>query len=179
MSNLFAPKLVFLCHPEFGQFWRTQGLDDLFASDTQIVLRCDREDYQTPVQGERNVLVDYFGGVRVQVGTQRLTFKASIKDPREQALIMMSELAKPPIANQQAILTCYDYHRRINREDMVRGFRVRRGILYVDSGNGTMSQGYIHCPTRTEIRPVNGQHFTQGFGLEFVEKDRDIWNFGG
>lgn len=179
MGNLFKPKLVFLCHPDFGKFWRTQGLEDLFMGDTQIVLRCDREDYQTPVQGERNVLVDYFGGVRVQVGTQRLTFRASIKDPREKALIMISELAKPPTANQQVILTCYDYHRRVDREDMLRGFRIRRGILHVDSGAGTLSQGYIDCPTRQEIVPANRQYFTQGFGLEFLEKDRDTWNFGG
>jgi hypothetical protein len=179
MSNLFAPKLVFLCSPDFGQFWRKQGLEDLFMGDTQIVLRCDREDYQTPVQGERNVFVDYFGGVRVQVGTQRLTFKASIKDPRETALIMMTELAKPPSTNQQVILTCYDYHRRVDRADMVRGFRIRQGILHVDSGTGTLSQGYIYCPTRTEVVPRDRQYFTQGFGLEFLEKERDIWNFGG
>jgi uncharacterized protein YbjQ (UPF0145 family) len=179
MSNLFAPKLVFLCAPDFGQFWRKQGLEDLFLGDTQIVLRCDREDYQTPVQGERNVFVDYFGGVRVQVGTQRLTFKASIKDPRETALIMMTELAKPPGGNQQVILTCYDYHRRVDRNDMVRGFRIRQGILHVDSGTGTLSQGYIHCPSRMEVVPANRQYYTQGFGLEFIEKERDIWNLGG
>jgi hypothetical protein len=180
MSYFFPPKIVFLCPPSFGKYWREEkGLGDLIVADTQIHLRINREDYGYSTDGEKNVYSDYWGGVRVETGIQRLGFKISVKDPRERIEIMMRRLAKPPDLGRHVLVTCYDYHKRLDEDDDNRGYRIRTGIMNVSgSGSGSLSQGYIRCD-RTEVVPANRQYYTEGFSIEFLERDRDLYNFGG
>lgn len=113
------------------------------------------------------------------MGVQRLAFKVAIKDPREDVEIMMRELATPPDLGRHVTVTCYDYHKRFRREDRDRGYRIRTGIMNVSgSGSGSLSQGYVRCD-RTEVVPANRQYFTEGFSIEFLERDKDLYNFGG
>jgi hypothetical protein len=180
MSNFFTPKLVFLCPPSFGKYWREQkGLGDLIVNDSQIHLRVDRSDYGYSTEGEKNVYSDYWDGVRVETGFQRLGFKATVKDPRERLEIMMRRLARPSDLGRHVLVTCYDFHKRLTEEDDDRGYRIRTGIMNVSgSGSGSLSQGYVRCDG-SEVAPRNRQYYTEGFSIEFLEKDKDSYNFGG
>ena len=177
MSALFCPKLVFLCPPDFGKFWANEGLDNLIKNDTQIHLRVDKNDYSLIPTGDRDVLADYWSGVRVEKGMQRLSVKATIKDPREKVELMMRSLSSSP-NQRKTLVTCYDFHRRLDLDDMNRGFRIHVGILSVGGSGGSLSEGYVQCDG-TEVVPSNRQYYTSGFSLELMEQDKVDWNMLG
>ncbi|HEY9597780.1 MAG TPA: hypothetical protein V6D33_08935 [Cyanophyceae cyanobacterium] len=150
-------------------------MSDLISADfQQIIFRLPDENYDELTDGQRTSFVDYFGGVRTELNTQRLGFKATIPEPREQARIMMVQLAE--IAQSTAYLskstaiTCYDFHRRITEADWDRGFRIRQGLLYVPQQGGSLSRGRLDCKGQ-EYYPAKKQFLTKGFSLEMVEGD--------
>jgi hypothetical protein len=178
MPNLFCPKIVFLCPPAFGRFWAAKGLSDLIVNDTQIHIRVDKANYQISAEGEKDAYVDYWNGVRVAKGMQRLVMKLTVDDIREEVEIMMRSLSGGVTGNTKKVLvTCYDFQRRLVLEDLDRGYSIHTGILRVTSnGNGSLTAGHLLC-NGEEVAPLRRQYYTSGFRLELLETEKLAWNF--
>jgi len=174
----FSPRLYIFCPPQIAADWNFANSPIAkYFDGNNLSIRGDRNIYTRVLEGTGSSFIDCFSSTWVDRRPRRVGFNLKIIDGNDELYLALQDtirLSLSPDTLRYTPIVVHDYFRGDRREDYVRGYAIRSGMLTIDDINGSNRRGSINCVNGNAIEsPQFGGH-NGGFTLKFTSATKEI-----